>query len=610
MTMAATLEKYLKQYVDLYDHCVAVKGKLDPQASGEVSCAVKSALETFKIAVDQLAARGAGCEAHSYFVILLKEAGVHNQAEALENQAIVKATGKIKKYAASIAGCLAGGAVTTFRGFTSGKGGFIGGQLRASILFPAGCAAGSKLATEIYVLDKGWRKLKKIGALYDTFNEKVTKVYQALEAHHAYCEALPNIPRNPKGRPKMTPITWEAKEVLISRPAIAPSPKPVPQPAPQPARTIQLLPPPAHPIGEVAEAIMNYAGDLTGVNPAIQEVKELKNLIETLFNDPLKGPEEIINVLLKGPIKQYNAIVNAPKKFADLRDNLFTDPSLEAAWGVATGVLAIVQAIEPLLNYQDEILRNPLKAPYRIAKSMALIPVQNIKGVMELGIQLVRDPLGTGKALCKMILQSPKHVGKSIERSIKRVFGKKSKKRKTVQPSQAEINRFAQQIGSALQACYLMAQERLFILPDKTPDAYLQNMVSDWKAAQSSKTFQGDIVQFFGSIKGHLAAERYEEVRRLSPSAHTEEAIAPLQVVIAFRKLAVETFALHIDRKNLVQAREANQKASQALASSVNTLKGNIDQLDALIDTPEKRAALNAKFSLSEADCKKLLQLQ
>ncbi|MFV0339910.1 MAG: hypothetical protein ACK5MA_04660 [Parachlamydiaceae bacterium] len=594
MTLANSVEKYLEKYVDLYHTCVEAKGKIDPKASAEIPCIVKSALETSKLAVDELAARGPGCGASSYFVIILKESGFD---EMLEEWSIKKITKMLKKYSVPFAGCVVGGGVSVVKGFTTGRGGFVGGQLRASILFPVGCAAGSKLASEIYIYDKGWSKIKKIGALYEKFNEKVNNIYDALEAHHAQCEAPPSVCNPLRTARRIAPISWESR--LPSETRLQPVNAEVERLRQTPIKITPLAPLPSNPLQDAVDAVINFSGDLTGVNPAIQEIKELKKLIETLIADPLKGPEAVVNALLKGP-----ALKATPKKFSDLCDNLLTDPSLDAAWGITTGVFSIVTAIEPLLNLSDDIIQNPLKSPYIIGKALAQMQVQSVKGVMELGIQLVRDPLGLGKGLYKSIVQAPKHVGKSIERSVKRAFGKKKKRKKTsrVQPTAAELKLLAQKMGTAVQTCYQVGQERWYILPNKSADDYFKDLVSDWKEAQATKIYQGDFLQFPGLIQRHLATENFAEVRRLSPKAHAKETIAPLQAVLAFRDLAVETFALHTAKTKLKQAMDQDFKASQGLDASINTLKGKTDSLGALMDTPDKRAALRAKFASKMTD--------
>jgi hypothetical protein len=188
-------------------------------------------------------------------------------------------------------------------------------------------------------------------------------------------------------------------------------------------------------------------------------------------------------------------------------------------------------------------------------------------------------------------------LGKKIEKGFRRLFGKKKRKKQAaqVQPAPVDFNALIRQVTAAAQACYNAAQQRWMIATSKSFEEYLSDLIDDWSVSKTGM----DFTQFPGIIYQELQRGNFVAVRYLSPRAHSAEAVAPPEVVDAFRAIDESNVALTAARENLETASETDLLVSQKLTRTIDARKETSDHLDSFLTTNQDRIrrALQARLA-------------
>lgn len=425
------------------------------------------------------------------------------------------------------------------------------------------------------------------------------------------------------------PLAPSSSTQPSARPAPASS-VPAAQPSVQPQKPIQLVPekPRSMPASSssqpdpvdifpetfspdvirAADKVLEYLGDslvdATGVPAAIEDIRNFKNMICLIIENPVDAPKLIANRLIARPEAILNAFVESPKTALANIERFAATPGFEEAFGVVTGTLAVVSvvnAVLPLIQLLDKALQNPVTAPVTIVKELVHMGIGSVNAVFKLGKDLVRDPIGTGKQLFKSIVKAPVHAVKRIEKGVKhQLLGKTKKKKVAPYPIVAvplDPQIFVRQFVHAATDCFIIAKGKWMVLEEKPFNTYLLHLYQDWKAAQAKRMFVGDLISFVGAVQNELLTENIAAIRRLTPTTHTSETMAPWVVV----KSHVDVRLASAGLETVIAKRESEVKQ---LAAATAQLKQAGDALDAsnkamtqLLDTKQDaiRAALLAR---------------
>jgi hypothetical protein len=359
-----------------------------------------------------------------------------------------------------------------------------------------------------------------------------------------------------------------------------------------------------NPLVQGAKTIIDLAGDITGVNPACKEIMQLTNFVKKVLKDPINGPRKVVDALISAPERKLQQLLDAPNSLLKSGEAFLSNPAA-GAFGMVTGVLAIVSIVhelKPILKLPQEIVKNPIEAPFKITKALVDLQLKSIKSIVELGISLIRDPIKTAVHLVQSVIRAPISVCEKVIDVVGSLFGRKKNKEVReivpipIQPSNIDLKILGEQIAVSVIFCFKVGKERWFILPDKSLNDYLSDLIMDWRAARSTQLCQVDFLRFPGIIQQELERENFAAVRTLSPRAHASETIPPISVVLASKKVAISTVELSIASNRLNAANKADKTADKQLSTSTTELGTLNKQLGSLMDSEEKRKALRDKF--------------
>lgn len=634
MTLANLIDTYGQKYDQFFGACI--------KESAELPCTVRSALETLKILSTDFANRGPGCELSSYVYVAFKGSGLDTAAkeftDSLEKNALDEGIKTVKKYAAELMGCIAGGiAYGAIGAFSSRAGGLQGGILRAALIFPIGCAAGSKLVSKINSMHDNWQKLKKFSDLKAQFDECV----RTLKDHHSACEAQENLNRmasvdvQAQIKPEKIEVYLAPNTMIPTKPTVLRSFKQSftlskNLSADYSFRTIA-YPKKSNPlpskssffdIDATAQKIVDIAGDLTGTTPLVDDGKRLKKLFTDIYSHPESAPKRIVKSFIEKPEKIFEDVLQAPEKFVSSSEAFLSDPTITGALSVvgkAFTIVTLANEILPVLTtIKGEIGKNPLSVPAIVSKELLNLTFNKILGINELAKGLHKNPLQVCEQTIKEIVNSPKQFVKNV----KRLFGAKGKtkskaKRKakrrakeliSVQRSmhayfQEQDDKLKATITEVMPICYEMARNRWMRSEDQTIECYFSALTVDWKQEMATGKINSDFPEFILQIANLLETGNLSEVARISPTAHLTRPTPPPIVNRALVNLAQATKLLervNLQRKNEIEEvkkltvliAEENQRYSDTNSKLETLLAADGERIARIV---QKRIALRHK---------------
>ena len=343
----------------------------------------------------------------------------------------------------------------------------------------------------------------------------------------------------------------------------------------------------ANEIEEAAQKVVDLAGDLTGINFAVEKTKEIEQMFVTMISDLGHAPKLLVQQLLKEPEKIFQKALKSPKEFINSAEAFTADPTLMSALevvGAAFSTVSLANEILPILTrVSQKVIKDPFTAPQIVTKEMLNLTINKAKGIWTLTKGLATDPIGSGKDFIKGVIHTPD----TLVRNVKNFFskGKRKQRRQMREAQEQEMLQAAKQakiakeqinlkraIEKAIPSCYKAAVNQWMVKHDKPINDYFLDMLKDWKNATSHGLFNGDVAQFAIDLMRLLKSGRLSDVAHLSPCAHLSEPTPPPKVAFALAGLAQETLKLVSNRKELENATvDHNEEAAE--------LKDGIDGL-------------------------------
>jgi hypothetical protein len=615
--MSKSLHNYLDQFNGFYHECLSTTSLLNAQGNTDAYCVSQAALDVFRKVSSDFQKRGPGCELSSYFAVVMREVGGEHPdqtiRELLEKKSLKNILKAVSEFAVPLAGCAVGGTVASAGGGLIGfqGGGAPGATMGAAVSFPVGCAAGAVIATDVYVLYKGFYKLKNYSNLYNKVVAKATNVYEALQAHHRSCEARLDVRDQQYTSLRQTPIFWETAapnytpiriyntprkehstterplidtyEIIPPKPqalaaSVLPAPTTVLLPQEKPLSAVFVAE-----IEDIAQQIVGIAGDLTGVTPALDQAKNLKELFVKVLSNPENATKLLVDQLIKEPQEIFKKILASPNEFIAKGDAFLSDPTLTGALGIvqtAFTIVSITNEILPVITKLKGTLKsNPLKVPEVITKELLNLTYNKIKAVYNLATGLFKDPLKTGVQLVKGVMATPKQLC----RNVKSLFGggsskakkakRKAKQLKLLQAAmqqkmKIEEEKLRSAIAAIMPKCYRTAENQWMLKPGMAIESYFSAMVEDWKVARTTQHYTANFSDFAQMINEYLVVGRFSDVVQYSPQAHLNGPTTPVVVAYAIAELAQVTLQLAISTRSLEKAAEENRVVDQQLKAA------------------------------------------
>ncbi len=592
-----SLASYMNEINQQYGQCL--KDHLG--GANDIGCIARAAL----IGVRDISAKcsavnnGVDCSFKGYLTAVVESIDVESR---VVNIGVKKVSKKVvntivPQGLGSSTGCLVGGAIGAVGGFYVTR-----NRLGAQIAAVQGCKWGANIGVKVAETVVGpIQVVVKIGKKIKTFND----VKDALEQHNGACKAklLTSFDFEAEQLPK---VRFEASNYLpvnanhsniIENPIIA-----------APHNRISVVAPEEHPVDvqvddvvldQIGQQLLDFAGQVSGVAPALEELKKLHGIMVVLAKNPAEGPIKIVSELLKMPEQMVKNVLKGPEDFLKKGELLLKDPS-----GGCLGALAVCGSILSFMNSATWVA-NFMRDPKHMALETLKMPFTTVKGVIELGIGLIRHPEKTVISFCKSLIKSPVHTVNGFLRA----FGlKKRKKRKAppqprpAQPlpvSSQEKARIVKKYLADLTALYGYAKGNWFIDPFKTIEEYHYDLQKDWESGPENRMLCKDFSNFPLFLKAKFEQEDFYTIKRLSPRAHPKETMPPIEVILAYEEIDMSLQKVQRASKLLDAASQAEAAAIQELNIERTQLHNNISQLSTFINNNEDKIkkALRARMN-------------
>lgn len=232
-----SIEHFAKSYNNLYLECLDTTLITGGPMGGIEVCVTQAASKSIKELNTACTERGPNCSLSSYGEIWWEDNKFKGLpidiVEILTKKSLDDGIETVKKgILIPMAGCLVGGSVTSVIGgtitgvATMSKGGIgagvAGATLGASISFPIGCGIGAEVASEAYIVYKGFQKIQDGIDFYHKLTGKFVQILEKLRTHHQACNAnlASRVEQTFISSHKQTPISWDKEESNESNPPI------------------------------------------------------------------------------------------------------------------------------------------------------------------------------------------------------------------------------------------------------------------------------------------------------------------------------------------------------------------------------------------------------
>lgn len=312
--------------------------------------------------------------------------------------------------------------------------------------------------------------------------------------------------------------------------------------------------------------------------------------------NPQEAPLKIVSQLLRQPVGNIRNILNSPRSITQNADLFLQDPSANYMGGLAAvgGIMIFMDSV----SWVCEFARKPGRGALELVKS----PYTCVKGVVDLGVSLIRHPEKTVRQLCKSVVKMPEHT---VKRFLRAVGLKKKKKHKAPPPPPPPpmdpkvLEQLAVKYVTDLQALYFLARVKGFIDPYKTIEEYHHDLMEDWTlGGHNPPNVYFDFPQF---LVEKMQVNSLEYLRSYSPRAHPDTPIISPEVLLASQAIdeTLETLettfreldVVHQKHEEAAQQLSVEQeKFSKATESLGNTLAQNKEKIkQALINKRNKK---------------------
>jgi hypothetical protein len=567
MAADCSLNGYLNEITKQHEQCL----KQHLGESKELWCIAKAALLGARdVAAQCKSVNGVDCSPKGYVVAVIES--IDGESKAI-NIAVKKVSKTVVNSllpdgVMSAAGCfigaLAGGVGGAF--LTRNR---IGAQIGAA----QGCAWGSKIGLRLSEMTVGPNKV--VMRIKETV-KSVQKLDEVIEAHSNLCKAK-----------QLTPFDFKAEEIPVVRLNLPPKLNPVIPPAPsvpeivEEVHEVPMEMPDNNMLNDIGVQLVGYAGQVAGITPAIEEIRQLQEIITTLVENPIDGIQKVVGKYLQTPQSMLKNIISSPKEFLDKGALMLQgEASCMGALAFCGSILSFMSSVTWMVNF--------IQDPKHMAKALLKMPYTCVKGVIELGVSFIRNPGKTAMSLCRTLIKAPIEIVSGFVRAIR--FKKKKKKRKELSGPQVnpqEQQRLFKKYVADLAALYGAAKVNWFIDPYKTIEEYHFDLMADFETLP--RHICQNYFDFPSLLKSQFDKDSLLTVREWSPRAHPQETIAPPEVVQIFLEIGKSMVEVEVASRTLNAAHQIGIAVTEELNVERQRLANNVANLDALLNNNEDR---------------------
>lgn len=302
-----------------------------------------------------------------------------------------------------------------------------------------------------------------------------------------------------------------------------------------------------HSFISLGEQVLDFAGKVTGVNSAIDELVKINEILHCLVTNPSQVPIKMIASVLRRPESVIRNILDSPKTI--MKDFM----SLSTVFSV----LSFMDSI----NWMFDLFHNPKGT----IKSMILMPYTIVKSVIDLGTSLIRNPGKTVELLFKSLIHTPERIVSKFFTNI----GLKRKKKRRIESQSITISPEDQKrYIKDLTSLYCIARFKGFIDPDKTIEKYHYDLMEDWGLFNAGCSF----FDFPQLIIKQMEENSWIHLRSYSPKAH------PYRPAISSEIMSVSV-RLEEERERLNNVSNDLNCSIQGLTKSTERLKKKQEKL-------------------------------
>jgi hypothetical protein len=271
----------------------------------------------------------------------------------------------------------------------------------------------------------------------------------------------------------------------------------------------------------LTEALVDYAGQATGIRPALDTYKEVVLLLDNLSKNPDAVPLQLISQILKQPMSSLESICNFRGTIAEQLRAIANSNSLAqlgAGCMVAAGtILTFMNSV----SWICEFTKNPKQG----LRDMLLSPYHTVKNCYKLGMSFLKNPVSTAKMFCKSLLKFPEQTVKRFLRAVGLKKRKKKHKQEVASPpslSPEELQRLREKYIQDLEALYFLARSKGFVDPFLTLEEYHNKLVFDWTHGFHSTESYFDFPLF---LAHKMEQNSLFVICRYSPTAHPNKPV-------------------------------------------------------------------------------------
>ena len=334
----------------------------------------------------------------------------------------------------------------------------------------------------------------------------------------------------------------------------------------------------------IGQELLSFTGQISGVTPALEELTQVKNLVETLLKNPADGSIEIVAHLFKTPQAMVRNVLQQPEAVLRNCQNFINNPAANfmGALSAVSGILTFMDSVSWIIDFA--------KSPKKTALSIVKMPYTTVEGVIKLGSALIKHPEKAAGQLFKSLVKAP---AVTVKRFLTSVGLKKKRKHRRQEPVQvlidpAEQMRIAQQYAHDLIALYSLARSKWMLDPYKTAEDYHHDLLADWNCSAVSQQ-GGNYYDFPRFLTAKFEQNDLQAIRQYSPFAHYFEPIPPPEVIMQTLLETQQVMAkVEVASAALAVTHAVDVQATEKLNIERERLRANTGNLSALLANPDE----------------------
>jgi hypothetical protein len=307
--------------------------------------------------------------------------------------------------------------------------------------------------------------------------------------------------------------------------------------------------------------ILNFTGQITGITPALDELKRVNEIVQCLAQNPQEAPLKIVSELFRQPVQNVRNILNNPKAIIQNAEHFLQNP--------AANYMGALAAVGSVMTWMDSVswVCEFARKPGKEARNLVKMPYTVVKNAVQLGTSLIRHPERTSKQLFKSFIHMP---GNTVKRFFRAVGLKKKKKKHhhqeapppTIDP--IVLQQLVDKYVKELPALYCLARVKGFIDPYKTMEEYHHDLLDDWTSG--ALNFPNGFFDFPQFLVRIMQANSLVYLRTYSPRAHPDRPIISPEILLASAAIN-ETFGkLDATFNELDEVHREHEEAAEQLS--------------------------------------------